>query len=182
MMKSPIIRRQLRDGRWLEVRGREEEGRWYAVAAIDGSEVASSSWAPLDEISDAQAARLPAEFAGGYRIGPVALTRAEGDKVRAAEVAARAAWEASPAGQRAALVAERRALASRLAGAREAAAFHAERAWERGDEAAGVARARDDAAVRAARAALMAFDAAHPEVVAALEAERAERAERSAWN
>jgi len=179
-VQHPIIRRQLGDGRWLEVGGRADEGSWYAAAYIDGREVSDTARTPLDEISAAQAERLPAAFRGGYRIGPVALTRAEGEQIRAAAEAARAAWEASPAGQHAKLVAERRWLADCLAGAREEAAFRADRAWERGDEEAGVDR--EDAAVRAARAELLAFDARHPEIVAELQAERAERAERSAWN
>jgi len=177
---NPIIRRQLSDGRWLEVGGRADEGRWYAAAYIDGREVADTARTPLDEISEAQAARLPAAFRGGYRIGAVALTRAEGEQILAAAEAARAAWDSSPAGQHATLVAERRWLADCLAGAREEAAERTDRAWERGDEEAGVIR--EDADVRAARAALLAFDAAHPEIVAEHQVERAERAERSAWN
>jgi len=180
MQHNPIIRRQLSDGRWLEVGGRADEGRWYATAYIDGREVSDTGRTPLDEISAAQAARLPTAFRDGYRIGAVALTRAEGEQIRAAAEAARAAWDASPAGQHAKLVAERRWLADCLAGAREAAAFHAERAWERGDEEAAVIR--EDAAVRAARAELLAFDARHPEIVAEIEAERSARAARSVWN
>lgn len=77
---------------------------------------------------------------------------------------------------------ERETLAARLAGAREDARNRAHRAWERGDEAAGVAPVEAAPAVEEARAALAAFDAAHPEVAAARQAEREEAAQRATWN
>ena len=50
----------------------------------------------------------------------------------------------------------------------------------REDDDLGIAP--DRTAERAAEAALAAFDAAHPEVLAAIKAERDERALRNAWN
>ena len=59
--------------------------------------------------------------------------------------------------------------------------------WEAGRhdadfDARDFGTAPDRSASDAAHAALAAFDAAHPEVVAAIKAERAERALRNVWN
>ena len=101
--------------------------------------------------------------------------RAEAEQLMAE---ARAAYAASPAGLRAArtTLTERIRCASGAASDTRTANFH------RFDTGAGMGRNGYDAKAEAARAELVAFDAAHPEIRAAIEAENAASVERNFWN
>lgn len=77
---------------------------------------------------------------------------------------------------------QRNMLAARIDGLRDQLASRRDQAWERGD--AESAFARDEAResqLAAAEQALRDFDAAHPELLAALEAERRAASERAMW-
>lgn len=102
------------------------------------------------------------------------LSAATGAKVQAAFDAAEAAWRAGPDGQAHALRLERSQMETDLDVLRDTA-------WEENREAldttlrtgSGVATPDRTAAIAAAREALRAFDAAHPEVAAEARAKRA---------
>lgn len=84
-----------------------------------------------------------------------------------------AAWDASPEGQRVRLERQRESLEMDISLAADRQMGRRERAWAR-DGYASI----DSAAETTARAALAAFDAAHPEILGAMKAERAEAADR----
>jgi hypothetical protein len=90
----------------------------------------------------------------------------------------RAAYALTPEGLRDA----RRALTDRIRYASAEASDTRTRNFHRFDTGAGMGRNEYDAKAEAARAELAAFDAAHPEIKAAIEAEKAEAAERNFWN
>lgn len=114
-----------------------------------------------------------------HAIGPVCLAAEEAARVAEAV----AAYEAAdPEIAAAKLRAERDAIVGRIAGAREAAEHAREQAWERADDRAGVSENEYDARAKAAHIDLAAFDAAHPEVAAAIEAEKKAAVERNLWN
>lgn len=90
----------------------------------------------------------------------------------------RAAYALTPAGLRDA----RTALTDRIRYASAEASDTRTRNFHHFDTGAGMGRNEFDAKAEAARAELAAFDAAHPEIKAAIEAEKAEAAERNLWN
>jgi hypothetical protein len=116
--------------------------------------------------------------AKGYTstVGRVALTAEETEAVREALAAVAAEIEAETlaADPLTHLKSRRRALAEDLAGLREEDRHRREAAWEREDEA-GAFRTSPKLAVQiaAAETALADFDAAHPEVLASIEAAEA---------
>lgn len=101
--------------------------------------------------------------------------RAEAERLMAE---ARAAYAASPAGLREA----RNAIASRLSAAEFAAADTRTSNFHRFDTGAGMGRNEYDAKAKAARSDLVAFDAAHPEIFEAIQAENSASVERNFWN
>jgi hypothetical protein len=101
--------------------------------------------------------------------------RAEAERLMAE---ARAAHAASPAGLRAA----RTAITERIRCASGAAADARTANFHRYDTGRGMGRNEYDAKAEAARVELAAFDATHPEVIAAIEAEVAASVERNFWN
>lgn len=101
--------------------------------------------------------------------------RAEAERLMAE---ARAAYAASPEGLRAA----RTALTERIRCASAAAADTRTSNFHRFDTGAGMGRNQFDAKAEAARVELAAFDAAHPEINSAIEAENAASVERNFWN
>jgi len=77
---------------------------------------------------------------------------------------------------------ERRDLGNRIAGLRDEIAHRQERAWERGDERGGVTPdAELSAKLEEAEGALAEFDAAHPEVLEEIAAEKQRQLERGLW-
>ena len=101
--------------------------------------------------------------------------RAEAERLMAE---ARAVYAASPAGLRVA----RTALTERIRCASGAASDTRTRNFHKFDTGAGMGRNGYDAKADAARAELAAFDAAHPEILAAIEAENAASVESNFWN
>jgi hypothetical protein len=101
--------------------------------------------------------------------------RAEAERLMAE---ARAAYADSPAGLRAA----RTTLTERIRCASGAAADTRTENFHRYDTGAGMGRNGYDAKAEAARAELIAFDAAHPEIKAGIEAEKTESVARNFWN
>lgn len=101
--------------------------------------------------------------------------RAELEKIISA---GRAAYALTPEGLRDA----RRSLTDRIRYAFAEASDTRTSNFHRFDTGAGMGRNQYDAKAEAARAELVAFDAAHPEVKVAIEAEKSEAAERNIWN
>lgn len=77
---------------------------------------------------------------------------------------------------------QRQSIVDRIIAARGAAHDARVAAWEREDERGGVVRNASDTNAETAVAELAAFDAAHPEIKAAIDVERADRADRNTWN
>ena len=90
----------------------------------------------------------------------------------------RAAYASTPEGLRDA----RRSLTDRIRYASASASDLRTRNFHRFDTGAGMGRNEYDAKAEAARAELAAFDAAHPEINAGIEAEQAAAVERNRWN
>jgi hypothetical protein len=90
----------------------------------------------------------------------------------------RATYSITPAGLRDA----RAALSDRIRFASDAAADTRTENFHRYDTGAGMGRNGYDAKAEAARAELIAFDAAHPEIKAGIEAEKTESVARNFWN
>jgi hypothetical protein len=105
-----------------------------------------------------------------------ALTDAEADSVRTAVAAARVAFAATPQAKTAGLRSERHALAVTLSAAMDREAQHRERCYQADLGLHGMEPYR--AAIDQAQAAIAAFDAAHPEVLAGLTSERKASVER----
>lgn len=101
--------------------------------------------------------------------------RAEAERLMAE---ARAAYAASPAGLRAA----RTTLIERIRCASGAAADTRTSNFHRLDTGHGMGRNEYDKKAEAARTELADFDAAHPEILGAIEAENAASVERNFWN
>lgn len=99
-----------------------------------------------------------------------ALTDAEADAVRAAVADARAAYAARPEAKIVGLPSERRALAEAISAALDREAAQRERCYRQDIGLHGMESLR--AATQKAQAALADFDAAHPEVLATLTAQR----------
>jgi len=108
-------------------------------------------------------------------IGRVALTADRYETLTAEAAALKAEYRQSPEGLRG----QRRDLVAAIRGAGDEAWAARERAFQA--DIGGIP-SYDTPKVRAARAALVAFDAAHPEVVAALAAAKAADADRHAWD
>ena len=131
--------------------------------ALDGKTVASGS---LQELA------TPRGDVTHHLGGKVGFTAAEAETLRAAQ---RAASPPSPAEQR-------RLLAARPGGLQDERLAAYERGHASDGSAAHAAAGRWDAEIEAARQALAEFDAAHPEVLAAIRAEKSEIAARHAWD
>jgi len=145
------------------------QGEW--LAAVGGEETGVCMGPSLDIPANLRAMGVVA------RIGRVCLRQPQLDALLAEAEQAAAARRTSPEGLRA----ERRGLLDCIAG--EVSAVRSARERQFADES-GCARplpGYDSPAVRAAEAALAEFDRAHPDVVAAVEAERAEVARRAVW-
>lgn len=155
------------DGRWLRVR---LDGALLAEATTDPARL------PKSQARDGLTHYLPGP-------PPIGLTFAEAATIeaglRAVREAAGAAFAATPAGELAALRARRADLVEHI----QATMEHAEAEFGRLDAAqdarAWPQRRAIEADAEALRAELAAFDAAHPEVWAALQAERQAEAAQS---
>lgn len=101
--------------------------------------------------------------------------RAEAERLMAE---ARIAYAASPEGLRAV----RTALTERIRSAEGAAADTRTENFHRFDTGRGMGRNEYDIKASTARAELSAFDSAHPEIWAAIEAENTASVERNFWN
>lgn len=158
-------------GSSIEVTIREYAGRARAEARINGALEIETGLRPVSR-------EVTASIGVTACIGRVGLTAEREAAVRALMTRVQAEIDATPQARRAALSVERGQLADRIGYLVDAAHEDGVARVEQ-MSATGVApkALRDWAAEEAvARAALAAFDAAHPEIVAALEAERAVRA------
>lgn len=157
--------KQTRDGRMVEM-----------VVSADGRQIAITL---AGQTMRASAATLiPTGIASHpYAVGTIALTSAEADTLRAEVAAAKSAYAESAAGLR-----ERRAsLVLDLTCAVESVRARRNRQMESEDGCTRALPTYADATITAAEQALRDFDAAHPEVKAALDAETAERVARNVW-
>lgn len=174
-----------RDGRAIEIKAHlSADGHITAEALVAGKSAGHQYG--ITRLPDAARRKLPAGYT--HAVGQVVLTEAEAAQVQTALDRLSAEWRASEAGQRAALVAERQDLAREIRHLLEEGDYRAERyhATGAGDGHEHAIRAEYERRAEAARARLAEFDAAHPEIIAALRAEHeaaaAESAARNMWN
>lgn len=140
---------------------------------LDGARVAFG-WPTA--LSARDAARAPAGITHSVGSGKVTVGLTADDMAAYA-----AACVEDPNAARKALEIECRALVATIAGLYDDQSAAYERAHARQDPRAMAIRARYDAPIAEAEAALASFDAAHPEIIAAIKAERAEATERNKW-
>lgn len=143
-------------------------------AAIDGKRELSSKVTMLDKPVTIGESVVVAQ------IGHIGLTQARLDLVNAMIAECQAEIDADPKVNERKLMQQRGALADAvgyiIGAAHEEHMRNVERGWSR-------VSARDyDAEESVARALLAEFDAAHPEIIAAIEAERSRRVESAMWN
>lgn len=113
-----------------------------------------------------------------HSIGKIALKADEAEIVEAGFARFEADYAATPEAQGLALRAARKALSDQIHGIYQDSREDANRAWEREDETGWAQRRADgDAKIERVRAELKAFDEAHPEVLAKLQAEEQARKE-----
>jgi hypothetical protein len=175
-METTVLTKTSADGRSIEIRIHVERGLAIVVGYLAGQQHAAG----LTTLGRPVAIKGQSYVAS---VGKLALTQAEADTVRAA---CRAAELATPEGQAAALRAEatalraeRRMLVVEVNGALD----DTRQARERGsDEDLGNIPDYDSREYREALARLAAFDAAHPEVKAAIKAEREADRIRHQWD
>jgi hypothetical protein len=155
----------LRDGRTATVT--PIAGTGFVRAAIGGKEVYSGTLAVAPKLPN-----IPAEMT--RRAGPVLLTEAEYDQIRAIQAAAWQAWLATPEGRAADLKAQRESLLRALNAAGDAWTSGRADAQDNDSMDAYYAGqdAQDQAAITAAERALADFDAAHPEIAAEIRRQR----------
>lgn len=172
---DPIIDRLTADGRRIQVEIAKFLGNYIAVISFDGK--VHTRGVPEDK---------PRVINGEERYvigGAVAVTKAEGEAIRAALAAADAA---DPEVQAHNLRSRRDDILDEIRGWDDEASAVVSRAMddESGNPAWGFRKADEyQAKATEARKRLADFDAEHPEVKAAIEAEKAEAAERFArWN
>lgn len=178
---APLVTRTLRDGRQLAVVVEEyTRGRYGAVASIDGAFAARGGVLELDR---ATARKLPGyTHYLAHSKAPVALRADEAATLLEAIEAANRAYTQTDDGRQEALRRERERLVSDYRGATEDQADAYERAHAREDVLAWDVRRSWDGRIAEARAALAAFDAAHPEIVEEIRAEKQAAAERHRWD
>lgn len=165
-MSEPILTKATRDGRTVEVYLARVNALYAYRVMLAGEHHATGGLQTFRD-TDLQA------------VGKVAFTPEEAAVL---EAATRAAYEAEKTPEQ--RLAEQR---ESLARAYQAAVDEQRDAYERaldsrGPEAAINAREAGEAAIQQARQALAAFDAAHPELTTARQAEREERRRRHEWD
>lgn len=183
-----LVTRTTRDGRTLTVGVKDYlPGHPIAVAYLDGKLAASGTPLAVDapgafggtpKLAAIKAQGVTHVLTNASRTVSIALFAAEAAPILAEIDRRRDAYAASPEGRAAGLRSEREALVAAVDGAIEDQADAYDRAHDRQDAAAEIIRREHQPAVDAARAALAAFDAAHPEVADAIRAERMARADR----
>ena len=115
-----------------------------------------------------------------HKIGPLALTDSETETLRAAVMAAKEEHEGTPKAKAEKLRQQRNDLACGVAGAVDDLGAHRERCFQQDTGFHGMAPF--EAKIAGAEKALAEFDAAHPEVIAAIKAEQADATARNMWN
>jgi hypothetical protein len=182
-MKTPIITRQLTNGKTLEIRLSDTHiGRTSATAYVDGTKTVSGWIDELDRTHpQIKAANIPTQFT--HMIGGKVLLL-EGEKaiIDAAFVSSLSPAEAQRL-EISALKLEREQITATIAGIGDEQTYRQNRAWEKGDEMGTFAPQKKlEAQLEAAYAELKAFDTAHPEVLEHIKAERDESIARNIWN
>jgi hypothetical protein len=162
----------LRDGRTATVAA-DEHGS-FIKAFIDGKEVYGGTLGVAPKLPG-----IPPEMT--RRAGPILLTEAEYDQIRAIQAAAWQAWLATPEGRAADLRAQREALVRAVNAAGGAWADARASAQDNDTMGAyfGGQDVRDQAAITEAEQALDVFDGAHPEI--ADEIRRQREADVTRW-
>ena len=160
-----IVTRQMADGRTLEVRV-SADGNWVEPW-VDG--VQDGGAAGIGSLNQPQPPYTHYVRGSLHCYG---ITSDDADKIRVAQIAARAAYVPSLTEQRARLVANVTGAIADAKDAREAAYNDDTRAIP----------SYSTPQVQAARVALDAFDREHPEVIAALKREQAASVERHLWD
>lgn len=175
-MAEAIVTRTTQDGRTLEIGvKRYIPGSWVATATLNGTHAAMGSVLALEPKLKA---RLPGITHYIPGTAPIALRAEEAQILLAAIAAGEQADLETPEAQIERLRTERRERVGDIQAAIEEQADAFEAAHTREDVLAWQIKARHEPAIAAARAALAAFDAAHPDIIAAIRAEQEERAER----
>lgn len=181
-----IFTKQTRDGRLVEVFGdmREPGSPELRHVKLAGKPV---GWSPM------VARLLDSQIQGEHTYyitskPPIALTTAEAEQIAAALQQMRQEWEKTPEAQPVlererldSLRRERRDLVTAHQGLIEEQAHQFRRAHDRQDARAHAIKEQFEAQIAAAEQAVRDFDAAHPEVLAAIQAENAESVERNRW-
>lgn len=175
-MADAIVTRTTKDGRTLEVSvKRYLPGSWTAIATLDGAYAANGS---VLDLTPQVKAQLPGFTHYVLGKSPIALKADEAQILLAAIAAGERADRETPEAQIERLRTERRQLVGDVQSAIEEQADAYEAAHAREDVLAERIQASHEPAIATARAAVQAFDAEHPEIVAAIRAEQQERTER----
>lgn len=156
-------------GKKVEIRISTHLGRAIATAFVGGKYIYAGT-------NVTERAGLPA--GGTHCFGPIVFDEQNAAALQAA-IDSHAAQD--PTVIEMTLREQRRLLATDVAAYADAGDNHRSRAWERGDERGGVSENEWDAKASAARQALRDFDAAHPEIIAAIDAERQRAADEAMW-
>lgn len=176
-MADVLVTRMTKAGQTLEIGvKRYLRGSWIAIATLDGKYAARGSVLDLEPNVKAQ---LPGFTHYVLGKAPIAIKADEAEILLAAIAAGEQSDRETPEAQIERLRTERRQLVGDVQAAIEEQSDAYESAHARQDVMAEQIKARHEPAIAAARAAVRAFDAAHPEITAAIRAEQQERTERS---
>lgn len=176
-MADVLVARTTKAGQKLEISvKRYLPGSWIAIATLDGTYAGQGSVLDLEPKIKAQ---LPG-FTHYVHTGkaPVALKADEAQALLAAIAAGEQTDRETPEAQIERLRNERRQLVGDVQSAIEEQSDAYETAHARQDVLAEQIKAQHEPAITAARAAVQAFDASHPEIIAAIRVEQQERTER----
>lgn len=174
-----IFSKQTTDGRAVVVFGGEYLGE-AIIRKVTINGVASKGIS-----SNVYSLPQPQDVATHYIAGkpPVGLTTAEAEQIITELAALQAVIDATiaPVAAISNLRNERRDLIAQHAGLCDEQTYQFERAHALQDANAWHIKASYDTQIATAEQSIVDFDAAHPEVLAAIEAERAESVERNRW-
>lgn len=166
-------------GQTIDIALHGSAGRVVVDAWLNGKKLQTGMAHPTPIDKYPANIQAKARQAGGtHMLGPIVLDNDNAAKLNKA-IADFAASD--PEIVEARLRSERQRLASDYAACVVAAGVERDRAWSHEDERGGVVANEWDAKAQKALAELHAFDARHPEVIAAIRAESDKAAERAMW-
>ncbi len=167
---------EARDGRSVEISVHGCGGQAYVVAKLDGEHFADG----VPQLFDAP--KGP-NGEGVAHLGQLGLTRDRYDAIMAMLADHQATLDADPFWQHEALCDQRQDLVSALDDAEgEQHDADSDRIEAMGRTGVDPGRADNSAKIAAAAAALKAFDAAHPDLLPRIKADRAAQADRQMWH